>query len=312
MNFSSNNINYMEGIDIIYWINMEKSKDRKISMENMFTDDCFKNKKIERINAVNGNEVNVFDYLNITQKQKSNSEYGCLLSHLKTIHTFSDSPYNYALIMEDDITLDYKKYWKKSLKTIVSNAPTDWEIIQLCYITTTGIIPKKEYELNNNRFVSAAAYIIKKSAAKKIINTLYNRVTRKYNIEENRNHHADVYIFSKLKTYVYKYPYFIYKKNNYSTLHPRDVAEHDFSREVITDMYEFEEGFTTTQKEYTNANFYIFLFLCICILGLIYILCDVKLLQKPKTIDFSGKASFGIHNLWSWFNSRNILKLYNK
>ena len=254
MNQVSNDIHYMDGIDVIYWINLEKSKDRKKSMLEMFSDPCFQNTEIQRFNAINGNETDVFKYLNIKAKQKSNSEYGCLLSHLETIRKFSDSPYKYALIMEDDLTLDYQKYWKKSLKTIIDKAPSDWDIIQLCYITTSGIIPKEEYELNTNKYVSAAAYIIKKSSAKKLINNIYDAKQNKYNIEANRNHHADVYIFSKLKTYVYKYPYFIYKKNNYSTLHPRDVQEHSFSRDVITAMYnkiypDIKEGFINDIRE---------------------------------------------------------------
>lgn len=283
---NSINIDYMDGIDIIYWINLKKSSDRRISMEKMFEDECFQNTNIERVNAVNGNEINVFDFINTNRKQKSNAEYGCLLSHLKTIHTFSESSYKYALIMEDDLTLDYQKYWKKTLKTIINNAPFDWEVIQLCYITTTGIIPEKEYELNNNRFVSAAAYIINKSAAKKLMNLVYDNVTHKYNIEGNRNHHADVYIFSKLKTYVYKFPYFIYKKNNYSTLHPKDVVEHSFSRDVITDMYNsyYPEGFIT-QKEYTNLNFYIILFIVLCILCLIYYFFNQKLYSYMKILN---------------------------
>lgn len=276
------NIDFMDGIDVIYWINLEKSTDRKISMEKMFTDTCFKNTKIQKFNAINGNEINIFNYINISQKQKSNSEYGCLLSHLETIRTFSESSFKTALIMEDDLTLDYKKYWKKSLKTIMQNAPSDWEVIQLCYITTSGIIPKTEYELNNNRYVSAAAYIVKKESAKKLMNLIYDKQTKKYDIESNRNHHADVYIFSKLKTYVYKFPYFIYKKNNYSTLHPRDVKEHSFSRDVISSMYakmfpeEGPEGFTTQ----TNDTYYYFVIILLsCFFVFLYFYINHKFVK---------------------------------
>jgi GR25 family glycosyltransferase involved in LPS biosynthesis len=287
-------IDFMDGVDIIYWINLEKSKDRRNSMETMFKDDSFKNSEIQRINAINGNEVNIFKYFNINKKQKSNPEYGCLLSHLETIRNFSKSSYKYALIMEDDLTLDYKKYWKKSLKNIIKNAPSDWDVIQLCYITTTGIIPNTEYELNNNRFVSAAAYIIKKSSAINLINSIYDKKNDKYNIENNRNHHADVYIFSKLKTYVYKYPYFIYKKNNYSTLHPRDVKEHSFSREIISNMYKKiypeEEGFTSIEStHYNNLLYYIFIFFILLLLFIIlYFIFDIKIIKNLyKKIKYS-------------------------
>ena len=49
----------------------------------------------------------------------SKGEYACTLSHLETIRKFSESPYEIALIFEDDVTMDYEKYWKKTLEQII-------------------------------------------------------------------------------------------------------------------------------------------------------------------------------------------------
>ena len=46
----------------------------------------------------------------------SKGEYACTLSHIETIRKFSESPYEIALIFEDDVTMEYEKYWKKSIK----------------------------------------------------------------------------------------------------------------------------------------------------------------------------------------------------
>jgi GR25 family glycosyltransferase involved in LPS biosynthesis len=50
---------------------------------------------------------------NKTQPYRSKIEYACLLSHLTTIKTFNESEYEIAMIMEDDVSMDFIKYWKK-------------------------------------------------------------------------------------------------------------------------------------------------------------------------------------------------------
>ena len=70
-------------------------------------------------------------------------------------------------------------YWKKSIKEIINEAPSDWEIIMLNYFT---LDPKFEtdYRLWNNEW-SALSYIIKKSSIKKI-ETIINPENNKYNL----------------------------------------------------------------------------------------------------------------------------------
>jgi GR25 family glycosyltransferase involved in LPS biosynthesis len=233
-------IKYMDGIDVIYWINLDRSIDRRNHMEKIFQDPVFQYSRIERISAVDGKNPNVvYPKLNFIHKQKNDYEYACMLSHLDSIRRFSKTTYDVALIMEDDITLDFKKYWRKSVREIIQNAPPDWEIIQLCYIINgnrTNPSKFKLYQRNlRHNCVSAAAYLIKNQAAKKLINGIYN--DGKYNLEHYIIHHADCYIFSKLITYTYKYPYFIYKSNNDSLLHPEDLDHHEISKLKIVNMY---------------------------------------------------------------------------
>jgi len=172
-------------------------------------------------------------------KQKNDYEYACMLSHLETIRRFSRTNHEVALIMEDDITLELKKYWRKSVREIIENAPSDWEVIQLCYIINGNRTNPNQFELYQrnirNNCVSAAAYLINNKTAKKIINSIY--IDGKYNLEHYIIHHADCYIFSKTITYTYKYPYFIYKSNNDSLLHPEDLNHHERSKLKIIEMY---------------------------------------------------------------------------
>lgn len=234
-------INYLDGIDCIYWINLDRSTDRKQKMEEMFTDPIFSGKPIKRIEAVDGKTVVLRDKIKMENKRNSDLEYACLISHLNAIKTFSETEYDTALIFEDDVTLEFKKFWKTSLKQIIENAPPDWEIIQLCYITSSTI--NSDYKLNNYKInqygniASMAAYIINNSTAKKFMNDTYDVNTKRYKLLDYHTHEADHYLYKCLRTYTYKYPYFIYPTDNTSTLHPEDLSSHIRSKLQLERIY---------------------------------------------------------------------------
>jgi len=223
---------YLEGIDVIYWINLDRSPDRRKRMKKMFKDPVFKGKKIIRISAVDGKAPDIDQVLNANfqgmQPEKfTKVEYACLLSHLNAIKQFSNSNSETALIMEDDMTLEFKPYWKKSVKKIMNEAPSDWEIIQLCYITNSGIPFENYTKYNNGNFASGGAYILNK---KKIINNLTL-------LPRDISHEADHYLFSRFNTYTYKYPMFIYGTNEISTIHQNHVSGHDNSKNMILKQF---------------------------------------------------------------------------
>jgi GR25 family glycosyltransferase involved in LPS biosynthesis len=231
------NVNYLDGVDVIYWINLDRSSDRRAEMSRIFQNVVFQNMKIERVPAVDGkNPDSVYPRLKFMYKQKNDYEYACMLSHLDTIRKFSQTNIPVALIMEDDITMELRPYWRKTVKEVINGAPKDWEIIQLCYNTQANVKNFSLYERNiRNKTVCAAAYLINNRAAKRLIGDIYNE--KKYNLEHYIIHHADCYIFSKSITYTYKYPYFIYKSNNDSLLHPEDLNHHERSKQKVIEMY---------------------------------------------------------------------------
>jgi GR25 family glycosyltransferase involved in LPS biosynthesis len=154
-------------------------------------------------------------------------EYACLLSHLNTIKQFSESNDQAALIMEDDMTLEFKPYWKNSAKEIMNKAPSDWEIIQLCYIIS-NMTPRKLYTKNTGNLFSTGAYIINPNGAKKILN-----YSTKHILNQNIKHPADDYLINSTNTYVYKYPLFIYGDNETSTIHQDHIDWHIRSKKII-------------------------------------------------------------------------------
>ena len=231
-------MNQLQGIDKIYWINLDRSADRRQSMETLLHDDAFQGISIERISAVDGQIADtVYSQLNLEKKKVTDYEYACLLSHLNTLRRFSETNDGIALILEDDVTLELKPYWKQTVREIIDNAPADWEILPLSYITI-GYNNKNAplYDKNiNNKYFGTAAYLINRGAAKKLIQKYY--VDGKYKLGPGDNHEADMFLYSKCKTYVYKYPYFIYKTENTSLIHPNHLHDHERSKRKIMEMY---------------------------------------------------------------------------
>ena len=63
--------------------------------------------------------------------KQSSGEIGCSLSHLRAAEMALDIDAPYVLVMEDDIHLTFYERWKTSIDEIVSQAPKDWQVLQL-------------------------------------------------------------------------------------------------------------------------------------------------------------------------------------
>ena len=238
-----NKINYLDGVDIIYWINLDRSTDRRAHMEKMLKEPTFNRIPNQRIVAFDGKKSShkVFAKLNIlSAKKQTNVEYACLLSHMEAIRTFDESKNKFGLIFEDDATLEFQKYWTKTTKEIMNKAPTDWEVIMLCYIYKDSSDPfynwettKTDYDKGTN-YYSGLAYIINKKGSAKIMHTYKNGI---YTLDKNTVHVTDSHIYKLTNSYAYKYPMFIYKTLNNSTIHLDHIPYHIESKEKIIENY---------------------------------------------------------------------------
>ena len=257
------NKRYLDGIDVIYWINLDRATDRKEKMEKLFQDPVFEGIKIIRISAFDGTKENprlkfklerMHDIANVNYDKRDN-EYAILYSHLNTIRTFSNTDYKNALIVEDDLSLDYKKYWKKSIQEVIDNAPKDWEILKLN--SFAGKIHTKLYTLwhtfilklpkhirpENKKWMSSLltgdfcsnGYVIHNNAAKSLMHRLYRH--GKYEISNTYIHASDVLIFNELKTYIYKYPFFTYDDNNISYNTKAPYYLNVYKQKITNNMY---------------------------------------------------------------------------
>jgi GR25 family glycosyltransferase involved in LPS biosynthesis len=240
-------VKYLNGIDVIYWINLDRSVDRKMNMERFLTDDAFKGIPTKRITAFDGKKDanKVMTHFKLDSIMQTDTEYACLLSHLEAIRTFNDSKYDVALIFEDDATLEFKKYWEKSAKQIMDNAPPDWEILLVSYMYAelNPLLPfydwastDTEYDSTYHKYYSALSYIINKKGANKVINSTYSN--GKYNLKSNIAQVSDVYIFGITNSYTYKYPMFVYNTDLESTIHQNHIPFHILSKQHLIKNYQ--------------------------------------------------------------------------
>lgn len=247
-----NNENILDGIQSIYYINMETSQERKNHIESLFQDKSFQHIPKCRISAINGKDANfkVENYIEFYNGSCKNArmlstEYATTISHINAIYKFvMDADENnwddnaIALIVEDDLSTEFMPYWRTSIrKMIQTRCPKDWEIVQLSYILF-DFTPYQEYESWEMRknLCGTAAYIIKLSGARRFINYLTqysNPAHFKYYIDGKHPyyHHADRFLYSFFNTYSINPPLFTYRDNNDSVIHPDHIHHHVKSKE---------------------------------------------------------------------------------
>jgi GR25 family glycosyltransferase involved in LPS biosynthesis len=229
------------GIDIIYWINMDKSKTRRKHMKKILKNDVFRDIEKKRISAFDGAKPSMEPYLrsvfeNMDLRKRNIKEYACLLSHLYTLMEFANSDSNIALIFEDDVSLEYKQYWTQSITDVIKNAPKNWEVLQLSInIDKNSILAKDDKTplYVKGCTACAAAYIVNKKGVLRFLHKLQHG--DKFILHKKREHHADIYIFETMNTYVYRYPLFTYL-NKESTLHPDHLDGHTQSKKIVDEL----------------------------------------------------------------------------
>ena len=212
----------MDNLDIpILYINMDKSVKRNSIICSQFKKYNVKNFK--KIKGVNANECK---FIKSMHYKPSMEEYGCIMAHLNCYCYFlkNYSENDKVMILEDDTSFEYVKYFNKDFKTYIESIPSDFDIIQL-----TLILKKSQYKLIKcpeeyieKYFYSTGAYIITKNAIKNILSKVIdlNKVMQSsklkdsyvYNFKDIPNPVADSFIYaSSIK--IYSIPLLTYYPN---------------------------------------------------------------------------------------------------
>lgn len=198
---------------IYFWINLENAVSRRNNILKQFTDN----------NIMEHYRVNAYLSIDDTKREK---ESACCRSHLQALtHFLLNTNDEYALICEDDLTFELKKYWKHSVEDVVKNAPSDWGIIQLATIIQNieGKFSHRElyFKWGDQKSSSCLAWVIHRKCAIKLLNTYISSnnifaATTPDCWSSGIYQRVDKY--TEFTSYTYKYPMFIYSDDNDSQL----------------------------------------------------------------------------------------------
>lgn len=242
----------LKGFPPIYYINLDGEPERKIYMEAQLK--YWEIKNYTRISAYDGREDDLSDIIKGKYPDMvSSGEIGCVTSHLKAIkhwYDMSDTPY--AIIMEDDCSLDTAKCWNFTWKDFIAKVPYAWDVIQLAIISTGDVhVPI------HNRFVndfSTACYIITRHHAKKLIDFHVRGNKYKLDCGVKPRPVADDLIYNSGLTFAT--PLLLYHIQLGSSIHPEHVdIFHKSSHDGILNFWQ-QHGSDITVDDITNFDPY--------------------------------------------------------
>lgn len=250
----------IKNLDIpIFYINLDRSPGRNAYMIAQFK--TLKMNDYYRVRGIDGKQFTNIKFGKITNGENtsliplskevtyqnnynlSNSELGCLLSHIKAINMAYDMKMPYALIMEDDCYIELSVLWKKKLTDIINNLQVEWGIIkfQFPFVKHSHKLSYKKYSMSD-RWKMATAYIISSRGMKNIIdNTGYpSIILGQYKNGEKwpKWGEADSYLFDLTPTYIVNQSYIIPNNINLeSLLHPLHSPYHLYNTNVFLNTF---------------------------------------------------------------------------
>lgn len=211
--------NYFEGIDHIAWINLDRVTHRRQHMENIFSSIQCNN---TRISAVDGSKMDLSN-ISMNTGSMTNTEIACLLSHLNALNILRNTPGEYFMVCEDDISLINCQLMDITTRDIIFNAP-EFDVL-LLYKSSIDMFTE-QYTPWNNDIWGAVAYIITRKGICKLLDMDYTTITLDV---------SDKFIYKHLNTWVYKYNY-IATLDEDSSIHPGHLDFHRHAAIVQNDF----------------------------------------------------------------------------
>lgn len=164
-NFKNSN-NKLKNFPKSYYVSLAESVDRQKNLLVQFAQYGVSLHGVISKRFSESDDVVTGEYLH----QLNAGTAGCCVSHLKAIkHWYENSKDEYAFFCEDDLSLETVKYWDFTWEEFVNSLPSDWDVVQLLTIRDDfGDFQIRERHWND---WSATAYILKRTYAKKLIDT---------------------------------------------------------------------------------------------------------------------------------------------
>jgi GR25 family glycosyltransferase involved in LPS biosynthesis len=186
------------------WINLEKDTERKVHMISQFDIYNFNN---SRFQARTPEQIK-YQALPYTINKTSPEEFACMCSHLEAIYeTLENSNDEHILILEDDIRFQKNV---KNIKSIIANAPPDWQILQLHHVNFKNVqVNAHAWSRWRKDNFCTTFYVIKRAAASKLMQMYLGNSEGGLMFDFRRCKEpvrADDYIFRNFTTYTLNIP----------------------------------------------------------------------------------------------------------
>ena len=228
-----------------YWINIDRSQDRRAFMEEQFKNNSLDNVRVSAITPHDFDEV-LEDKRPLTCKHpgcvRCEYEYACISSHIKAmIEGLKDESNDWFVVMEDDIVIPFDIDYNKMIGELLKEAPTA-QLVQLLILY--GPTVKALYNLSitqNMPFIkwqyllpSTGMYIISREGAEILVgkyfkNNKYDFTTCEYQVV------ADVALYSSINSYATTFPFAYPNIDLVSEIHPEHYEAH---KETYLDIRE--------------------------------------------------------------------------
>jgi len=242
----------LRNIGPIYCLNLDGQPERWEHMVNQFK--YWEIENYIRVSAYDGREDDLSDIITGRYPElMSGGEIGCTTSHLKAMKEFLKTDAPYAIMMEDDCSLELVKFWNFSWVDFYAHLPYDWDVVQIAIICTGDIHVKLHKRFVND--FSTACYMITRHHAEKLIK--HHCRGEKYKLDNGVKPRpvADDLIYNSGNTY--SMPLFIYQTELGSSIHPEHVdIFHKSNYEVQTNFW-VTNGSNVNIKEYMDYDPYL-------------------------------------------------------
>lgn len=246
-----------------YWINIDKSVNRKNFMEKQFNNLNIENYRISAITPDDFENV-------LVQKQPLSCnypgcntchyEFACLCSHIKAMQEGLKTNDEYFVIIEDDMFIPFIIDYEK----LINNMPKDAEILQMMilYGNTVNALYDKLY-LNDMHYFrwqyllpSTGQYLISRQGAKKLVDMFYNKEQNKFDFSKAKYQIvADVLLYSSVNSYATTYPYCYPHIEMGSEIHPDHLKAHQLAVNEIKKIINYNDNNKFIIKKITENDY---------------------------------------------------------
>jgi len=217
-------------------------------MSDQFSDLPFEN---ERIDALTPSDLSNFIIQKHSESSSDDSEFACILSHLKAIKRGYDENHEYFFVCEDDMfipNIDTEKlfHYMRKYETEIGDS------VELLQMVTNGhpfiIQLYNEFFVKRNTlfksikehiYSSAGIYMVSRNGAKKILDTYVKDYERRiYDLSHSHWTVADNLLYIAVKSHILTYPFFISNTNFGSDIHDSHCQNHIIANNIVKQIHE--------------------------------------------------------------------------